>query len=398
MSLEMKNYCKSNSIRHQTSCARTPQQNGLVERRNKSILEIVHASLFDMKVPRQYWGEAVRSAAYIMNRTPSKVIEFVTPIQKLHDIIGTTQKQNLEPRVFGCTAYVHQSIGKLEPCSIQCVFIGYADLKKGYRCLDPSNNKVHVSCDVSFHESVPYFNHEGPLQGEKGVEVTPNETMVQGTNDGDFLTDFSDDIEAVNVTNPSDSDENETGPTDIGMNQTDTNTSTSETQGTQQVNQEPGVNIPSENENIVYDGYISRETESDGEVSNAEDVNTPRYPSRGTRGKPKRQYEPELNAKGKYPVNNYVSQHHLAKSHALLVKELDVVTIPVNVEEDFKDSRWKKAINDEMEALQKNNMWDLVNPPHGVKMVGCKWVFIVKLDAEGKVDRFKARLVAKGYT
>lgn len=210
MSLEMKNYCKSNSIRHQTSCARTPQQNGLAERRNRSILEIVRASLFDMKVPRQYWGEAVRSAAYIMNRTPSKVIEFVTPIQKLHDIIGTTQKQNLEPRVCGCTAYVHQSIGKLEPCSIQCVFIGYADLKKGYRCLDPSNNKVHVSCDVSFHESVPYFNHEGPLQGEKGVEVTPNETVVQGTNDGDFLADFSDGMEAVNVTNPSDSDENET--------------------------------------------------------------------------------------------------------------------------------------------------------------------------------------------
>lgn len=186
------------------------------------------------------------------------------------------------------------------------------------------------------------------------------------------------------------------------MNQTDTNTdtntSTSETQGTQQVNQEPGVNIPSENENIVYDGYISRETESDGEVSNVEDVNTPRYPSRSTRGKPKRQYEPELNAKGKYPVNNYVSQHHLAKSHALLVKELDAVTIPVNVEEAFKDSRWKKAINDEMEALQKNNTWDLVNSPHGVKMVGCKWVFTVKLDAEGKVDRFKARLVAKGYT
>lgn len=111
----MKNFCKQNSICHQTSCAKTPQQNGLAERRNKSILEIVRASLFDMKVPRNFWGEAVRSAAYIMNRTPSRVIQFDTPLKRLHNLLETEPKLNLEPRIFGCTAFVHQNSGKLEP-------------------------------------------------------------------------------------------------------------------------------------------------------------------------------------------------------------------------------------------------------------------------------------------
>ena len=65
----MQVFCKENSIRQQTSCAGTPQQNGLAERRNRQILKIVWASLFDMNVPRKFWGEAARSADYLMNRT-----------------------------------------------------------------------------------------------------------------------------------------------------------------------------------------------------------------------------------------------------------------------------------------------------------------------------------------
>ena len=55
-------------------------------------------------------------------------------------------------------------------------------------------------------------------------------------------------------------------------------------------------------------------------------------------------------------------------------------------------------MNEKMEALQKNNMWELCQLPTGKKKVGCKWVFIVKLEADGSIDRYKARLVAKGYT
>ena len=57
-----------------------------------------------------------------------------------------------------------------------------------------------------------------------------------------------------------------------------------------------------------------------------------------------------------------------------------------------------KAMNEEMEALEKNSTWELVSLPKRKKPVGCKWVYTVKLKVEGYIDRYKARLVAKGYT
>lgn len=54
-------------------------------------------------------------------------------------------------------------------------------------------------------------------------------------------------------------------------------------------------------------------------------------------------------------------------------------------------------MNEEMNALQKNSTWELVNKPHGYRIVGCRWIFTVKMNPDGSIDRYKARLVAKGY-
>lgn len=184
---EMQMFCKNNSIRHQTSCANTPEQNGVAERRNRQILEIVRASLFDMKVPRQFWGEAVRTAAYVMNQTPSRVIDFQTPLQYLQKLVEVPMGPNLEPKIFGCTAYVFQNIGKLEPRAIRCMFIRYAQFKKGYRCYDPTTRKIHVTRDVKFHETTP-FNHDVSPQGEMLSNFEGN--MREMT--GELLDDESD--------------------------------------------------------------------------------------------------------------------------------------------------------------------------------------------------------------
>lgn len=173
MNYHMHQFCKENSIRHQTSCARTPQQNGFVERRNRQIMEIVRASLFDMKVPREYWGVAVKSSAYLMNRTPSHVLEFKTPLQRMHELVDIPLNNGLEPRSFSCTTYVHQSTGKLEPRASRCIFLGYAELKKGYRCYDPILKKLYVTRDVSFHEMIPYIGNVCPIQGESNKESNP---------------------------------------------------------------------------------------------------------------------------------------------------------------------------------------------------------------------------------
>ena len=59
---------------------------------------------------------------------------------------------------------------------------------------------------------------------------------------------------------------------------------------------------------------------------------------------------------------------------------------------------WKKAMDEEMDSLDKNEAWNLVQLPARRKAVGSKWLFKKKLNAEGKVDNYKSRLVAKGYS
>lgn len=68
------------------------------------------------------------------------------------------------------------------------------------------------------------------------------------------------------------------------------------------------------------------------------------------------------------------------------------------MQEALVDSRWREAMNEEMNSLQKNETWELVDCPKGKKPVGCRWVYTVKYKPDGGIERFKARLVAKGYT
>ena len=134
------------------------------------------------------------------------------------------------------------------------------------------------------------------------------------------------------------------------------------------------------------------------EILVLENNETHRYLQRLNRGIPKKQYEPDPKQKTKYPISNYISTHRLSESYAYTVNQLSNVFIPSNIQDALADQKWTKAINEEMEALQKNNTWELCQLPIGKKKVGCKWVFTVKLKADGSIDRYKARLVAKEYT
>lgn len=76
----------------------------MAERKNRHLLEVVRALLIEAHMPLCYWGEALTSAAYLINRIPSSTIDFKTPYQALTEAPTTT---NLPPHVFGCVAFVH---------------------------------------------------------------------------------------------------------------------------------------------------------------------------------------------------------------------------------------------------------------------------------------------------
>lgn len=99
-----------------------------------------------------------------------------------------------------------------------------------------------------------------------------------------------------------------------------------------------------------------------------------------------------------HPVYNFLSYHQLSPSYFAFVSALSSVSIPKTVHETLSHQGWKQAMIDEMVALESNHTWELVSPPPGKSVVGCRWVFNVKVGPDGQIDRLKARLVAKGYT
>jgi Integrase core domain len=133
------NFINSKGIIHQTSCVYTPQQNGISERKNRHLLEMTRALLFQNNVPKFFWSEAVLTAAYLINRLPSVNLKFKSPLEILYG-----RKINIDHlRVFGCICYVHKNkVDKLDYTSTKEIFLGYSIFKKGYKCYDPKGKKT----------------------------------------------------------------------------------------------------------------------------------------------------------------------------------------------------------------------------------------------------------------
>ncbi|KAH9804147.1 hypothetical protein KPL71_002018 [Citrus sinensis] len=143
-------FCREKGIARHKTVRHTPQQNGLAERMNRTLVEKVRCMLFSANLSKHFWAEAVTTAAYLINRSPSSALNFRTPQEvwsgKPHDL------SNL--RIFGSPAYAHINQGKLEPRAIKGIFIGYPEGVKGYRiwCIDGKPSRIIVSRDVVFDE------------------------------------------------------------------------------------------------------------------------------------------------------------------------------------------------------------------------------------------------------
>ena len=158
---EVQSYFMNNGIIHESSCVNTPQQNGLAERRLGYTLATARALLFQAHLPKKYWREAVLTTYYLINRIPSKVIDYESPLNRLRIVFPNMKLfSGLPGRIFGCVAFVHQSVGKLDPRAHRCIFVGYSSTQKGYRCYHPTTRKFLLSANVMFNESELYYKSE----------------------------------------------------------------------------------------------------------------------------------------------------------------------------------------------------------------------------------------------
>ena len=160
MKLDMKEFITSNGLIHQTSCSGTPQQNGVVERKNRTLLEMARALMFESHVPASFWSEAIATSNYLMIRLPTKKLDFKTPLETLKSFTTIPPSHNLPPRLFGCVVYVHLKKGdrnKSQPRVVKSVFVGYGVHQKGYRCFDLVYDKMYTTMDCDFFEDSFYY-------------------------------------------------------------------------------------------------------------------------------------------------------------------------------------------------------------------------------------------------
>ena len=157
-STSFSSFMSSHGILHQSSCAYTPQQNGVAKRKNRHLVETARTLLLHHKVPQRFWGDAILAVCYLINRMPSFVLHAQIP----HSILLSTQPLfYLPPRVFGCICFVHNLTpgqDKLSAKVTKCVFLSYSRFQMGYRCYSPDTNRYFISTDVTFFEDSPFFS------------------------------------------------------------------------------------------------------------------------------------------------------------------------------------------------------------------------------------------------
>ena len=150
-SRKFQEYLKTEGVYHELTVPKNPEQNGVAERINRTLIETARSMLIDSHLPHSFWAEAISTAAYLCNRSPTKAVAEMTPYEA-----WTGKRPQVDGlRVFGYQAFVHipkDERKKLDSKSRRCIFGGYGVTTKGYRLYNPMKKKVCYSRDVIFME------------------------------------------------------------------------------------------------------------------------------------------------------------------------------------------------------------------------------------------------------
>ena len=150
-SKKFEQYLKWKGIIHQTTVPYTPEQNGVAERANRTIVERARSMLHAKNLGYEFWAEAVATAVYLKNCSPTKAVSDKTPQEAWRGYKPTVSHL----RIFGCKTWAHipkNKRTKLDSKAVECVFVGYCNRSKGYRLYNPSTKKIIISRDVTFDE------------------------------------------------------------------------------------------------------------------------------------------------------------------------------------------------------------------------------------------------------
>ena len=305
---------------------------------NRTLLEKVRCLLFTAGMPKTFWGEAVSTAAHLVNKSPSTIINFKCLEEK-----WTGRKLKLDYlKVLGREAYDHQLEGKLDPRAIKCVFVGYQDGAKGYRLWDNTSGRVKIIIrrDVIFNESI------------FPCKINNTEDNPTPSSPNDFVIGVSKQIEVEQQDPPAAS-----------------------------ISQNP----------YTHDEPLTQDETSDDPGS--EEYHTPQQDLSNYQ-LARDQVRRFIRSLVRYAYSNLV---FCAVVAGMEMRSSEPTCYEAVSSHD--NTKWKQAMDDEMASLRVNENWKLVPKPNKQKLIKCKWLFKLKKGmSPSDLLKFKSRLVAKDFS
>ncbi|KAJ9561626.1 hypothetical protein OSB04_006786 [Centaurea solstitialis] len=386
-------YLTSVGISHNFSGAYTPQQNGVVERRNRTLVEAARTMLAYSGLPLTFWAEAVSTACFTQNRTIITKRFKKTP----YHIINRRVPNVKFFHVFGCRCYIlnnRDNLGKFDKKADEGYFLGYSLTSKTFRVYNKRTKMVMETVYVTFDETVSMTSEHS----SSGLEIhsqashttsdsitDPNSSELDFLFMDAFLDICADNEDLILSRNPrvdihdvpEPSSVNDSGPSENIC-------STS--------NSDHAIPVPSvEQSELTPDDQLEIPAiidENDSQ-NNLDDLAILPAQLKWTRA------HPLYNVIG--DVNDGVKTRSASANYCLYKSFLSRIE-PKNVSQALDDSDWLLAMQEELLQFKRNNVYRLVPRPENKSIIKTKWIFRNKKDESGVIVRNKARLVAKGYS
>ncbi|GJR46532.1 putative ribonuclease H-like domain-containing protein [Tanacetum coccineum] len=426
---------ESVGISHETSVPRSPQQNGVVERRNRTLMEAARTMLIFAKAPLFLWAEAVATACYTLNRSLVHTLHGKTYYELLKG-----KKPNLQYfRVFGSLCYPtndYDDVGKLKAKADIGIFVGYAPTKKAYRIYNKRTRKIQETVHVAFDELTEGLTSVQISSGLAPQQMTsvPNSTELELTalQSGRSRSALVKDPEPPSVPPTKKQvvdlfqwfDDDEVVPIPPVVPITPVNVPAAP--APENANGSPSTTVISEGapavtesllphqiplpdtsdsdvetlfdhvDSNVFDTYNAPETDSEASHSNSVNIDVT----------PNNQLPHVQKWTQAHPLENIigdkdrpVSTRKQLETDAMwcFFNEFLTHVEPKTYKQALEHSCWIEAMQEEIHEFERLDVWILVPCPDNILIIPLKWIFKIKLDEYGDVLKNKARLVAKGY-
>ena len=180
---EFNDFCKEVGIKRELTIPYNPQQNGVAEGKNRSIMEVVKAMIHDQDLPMYLWEEVATTTVYVHNRISHSALGNKTP----EKMFSGERPEVSHLKIFGCPVYIHipkEKRSKLDPSGKKGLFVGYSEQSKAYRIYIPRYHKIEISRDVTFDEDSTFRKSRKYKEDEEEDEIPknikiPNEVSVE---------------------------------------------------------------------------------------------------------------------------------------------------------------------------------------------------------------------------